>query len=93
MGFTIGYLLFQWYFISALLFFGVYVFRYFHRDGQKVFHYGFAGAGFSSIAFISGIYWPILLGLVVYIINKRKKTNKEVFWFEMAAGIPYLFII
>ena len=93
MGITILYLLLKFYFLAALLFFGVYVFRYFHRPGQKYFHYAFAAAGFAAIAWISEVYWPIGLGSLLFALNKVKKTNKEVFWIEMGAGIPYLLII
>ena len=93
MGFTVGYLLFQWYFLAAVMFAGVYVFRYFHQTRQKYFHYAFAIAGFIAIAWISEIYWPIILGSAAFMLNKVLNTNKEVFWFEMAAGIPYIFLI
>lgn len=87
------YLILNFYFLAALLFFGVYVFRFFHQTRQKYFHYAFAIAGFVAVAWISEVYWPIGLGSLLFVLNKVKKTNKEVFWFEMGAGIPYLLII
>ena len=93
MGGLVLYLLLQFYFLAAAMFAGVYVFRYFHMTRQKYFHYAFAIAGFAAVAWISEVYWPLLLGSGLYILHKVKKTNKEVFWFEMGAGIPYLFII
>ena len=91
MAFTVGYLLFQWYFLAAACFAGVYVFRYFHMTRQKYFHYAFAIAGFAAIAWISGIYWPMGLGAAGFVLGLQSK--RQVFLFEMGAGIPYLFLI
>ena len=93
MGGLVLYLLLQFFFLAAAMFAGVYVFRYFHMTRQKYFHYAFAIAGFLAVAWISEVYYPLAIGAGLYLLNKYKKTNKEVFWFEMGAGIPYLFLI
>ena len=90
---VIGYLLGSGFYISALAIGGVYAFRWFHIKNQLYYHYAFAGAAFGTIAWQSGIYWPLILGAVLFLWNKYKKTGKHVFWFEMGAGIPYLILI
>ena len=93
MFFVVTFLIGKTYYISAALFAGVYVFRYFHMARQKYFHYGFAILGFASLAYLSGIYWPLVLGSASFMLNKVLHTEKEVFWFEMTGGLPYLFLI
>ena len=89
----IGFLLGKTFYISALALMGVYAFRYFHRKNQRFFHYMFAIIAFAMMGVHSGVYWPLIVGSVLFLINKIKKTDKHVFWFEMGAGIPYLFLI
>ena len=83
----------QEYYVSAGCLSLVYVFRYFHRKKERTYHYIAASLGFAGLAFQSGIFFPIVLGICAYLINEIFKTKKQVFWFEMAAGIPYLFLI
>ena len=90
---VIGFLLGKEFYIAALGIGGVYAFRWFHIGKQKYFHYAFAISAFAALGWTSGIYWPLVLGAVLFLLNKFKKTNKHVFWFEMGAGIPYLFLI
>ena len=89
----IGFLLGKEFYISALALGGVYAFRWFHFKNQRIFHYSFAIIAFAALGWTSGIYWPLILGSGLFLLNKVKKTNKHVFWFEMGAGIPYLFLI
>ena len=91
MAFLIGFLTGHHYYYSAFFFAMVYVFRFFHMKNQRIWHYGFASLAFASVAWFSGVYWPIVLGAFGYGLFKR--TGKHVFFFEMAAGIPYLFLI
>ena len=90
---VIGFLLGKDFYISAAAIGGVYAFRWFHIKNQIYFHYAFAVTAFASIGWQSGIYWPLILGALLFLLNKIKKTGKQVFWFEMGAGIPYLFMI
>ena len=90
---VIGFLIGKEYYISALAIQGVYAFRWFHLGNQKYFHYTFALLAFLALGWQSGIYYPLLIGSVLFLLNKLKKTGKHVFWFEMGAGIPYLFLI
>ena len=90
---VIGFLIGKDFYYTALALTGVYAFRWFHIGKQLVFHYAFAGLAFATLAIFSGVYWPIIAGVLLYAWNKYKKTGKHVFWFEMAAGIPYLFLI
>ena len=90
---VIGFLIGNGYYISAAGLGGVYAFRWFHIRNQIIFHYAFAGLAFAGLGWQSGIYWPLILGASLFLLNKIKKTGKHVFWFEMGAGIPYLFII
>ena len=90
---VIGYLLGNGFYVSALALGGVYAFRWFHIGRQKYFHYAFAITAFASIGWQSGVYWPLVLGTLLFLWNKYRKTTKHVFWFEMGAGIPYLFLI
>ena len=93
MTFTVTYTAVKEYYASAAAFTLVYVFRYFHRKNQTPWHYAFAIAGFTAMAIQSWIFWPIILGSAVFILNKVLHTKREVFWFEMFAGIPYLLLI
>ena len=93
MVFVITFTLAKGYYWSSLCFAGVYVFRFFHMTKQRYFHYGFAALAFATIAFQSWIWWPRVVGSAAFMLNKVLHTKKEVFWFEMFAGIPYLFLI
>ena len=93
MVFVITFTLAKGYYVSSLFFAGVYVFRFFHMTRQRYFHYAFAMLAFGAVAYQAWIFWPIVLGSLLFLINKVKKTTKEVFWFEMGAGIPYLLLI
>ena len=90
---VIGFLIGKEFYVSALCLMGVYAFRFFHIKGQRIFHYGFALTAFLALGYFSGIWWPLVLGSAAFMLNKVLHTNKEVFWFEMFAGIPYLFLI
>ena len=90
---VIGFLLGKEFYLSALALVGVYAFRWFHIKNQLYYHYSFAVAAFAGLAWTSGVYYPLIIGAALFILNKIKKTGKHVFWFEMGAGIPYLFII
>ena len=90
---VIGFLLGKEFYIAALALCGVYAFRWFHLGSQRYFHYTFAATAFAAMGWHSGIYWPLILGAALFILNKIKKTDNHIFWFEMGAGIPYLFLI
>ena len=92
-GGVVLFLLLKGYYVSAGSFALVYVFRFFHTKGQKTWHYLFAVIGFIAIAYQAHTWWPMGLGAILFVHNHEQKTTKEVFWFEMGAGIPYLFLI
>ena len=93
-GFVVAFTAYHGYYASAVSFALVYVFRRFHNTKQKALHYVAAFAGFGMLALHSGHWLPIGLGALVYVTERLVvKSGKEVFWTELAIGIPYLYLL
>ena len=92
--FVVGFTAYHGFYASAVSFALVYVFRRFHNAKQKSLHYVAAFLGFGMLALHSGHWLPIGIGALVYITERLLiKSGKEVFWTELAIGIPYLYLL
>ena len=93
-GFVVAFTAYHGFYASAISFSLVYVFRRFHNAKQKSLHYVAAFLGFGMLALHSGHWLPIILGAIAYGTERfLVKDGKEVFWTELAIGIPYLYLL
>ena len=90
---VIGYCIFFGAYITAVGFSLVYVFRYFNFKYEETPHYVGASIGFIGLMLHTEVVWPCVVGLIAVLALKLLKNKSYIFWFEMIAGLPYLYYI
>ena len=93
MGLAIALSIYSGAYITTVGFSLVYIFRYFNFQTEMHPHYVGAFIGFVGLVLHTEVYWPVLLGTGAVILLKILKDKNYIFWFEMAAGLPYIYYL
>ena len=93
MGLAIALSIYSGAYITTVGFSLVYIFRYFNFQTEMHPHYVGAAVGFTGLMLHTDVVWPALLGAILAIILHIFKNKNYIFWFEMIAGIPYIYYL
>ena len=93
LGLVVGLCIYKGVWISAVGFSLVYIFRYFNFKNEEIPHYVGAGIGFTGLVLHTSVVWPIGAGLIAILACKLLKKDSYIFWFEIVAGLPYIYYL